>query len=248
MKKVLLLCKSQVKAHTRTLKSGKVVQVRAHDNGRRAKSPSDSVSEKPSVKPENHVRAEDQGWDTSLVLHHHSKSQFDRFDLAKVGNGSGAQTEGWGIYFADRKDNAKKFGKNGYQVFVPHYLHDRMIDYGKKFSDQPDYVRRALGKEYGFLGDKELTGWEIYKRITRESRNSQRGASQFLSRLGIMGAKMAAYYDLRSNDPSGKNFVIWDQDALNDLRSTDAEFHPDQIDATTLHKAIILVVRKQGSK
>ena len=43
----------------------------------------------------------------SIRVYHGSPHDFDRFDISKIGTGEGAQSFGWGLYFADRKEIAE---------------------------------------------------------------------------------------------------------------------------------------------
>lgn len=70
------------------------------------------------------------------------------FDLSKVGSGARAQTEGWGGYFSESKENARKFGKNIYKMDIPdNYLAELFIPRGGPSKANPevlDKIRFAL--------------------------------------------------------------------------------------------------------
>lgn len=185
------------------------------------------------------ARAKEMGFDTEKRLYHGSEKNFDQFQTSKIGSGSGAQTEGWGMYFSDSKNNASRFGVRQYEIITPEYFEKRYLHYNKKFSEQPEYIQKTL-PEYRFLPDghpragEERTGQEIYNQITKESRGSERATSQYLGRLGIVGAKFRAGKDMHARDKDATNYVIWDQDALNDLRRFDADFDPEKIHKPSL--------------
>lgn len=184
-------------------------------------------------------RAKDQGWDVDNKIYHGTDKDFDQFKTEKIGSGSGSQTEGWGIYFSDSKKNADRFGKNLKEIVMPEYFDGRFLNYDLKFSEQPDHIKKIF-PEYRYLPEghpragQERTGQEIYNQIVKESNGSSKGASKYLGRLGIVGAKFRAGKDIHAREGEAKNFVIWDQDALNDLRQSNASFDPDKIDSPSL--------------
>lgn len=185
------------------------------------------------------ARAKDMGWDVENKIYHGTDKDFDQFKTEKIGSGSGAQTEGWGIYFSGSKKNADRFGGNVKEIVMPEYFNGRFLNYDLKFSDQPDYIKKIF-PEYRYLPDghpragQERTGQEIYSQIVKESNGSSQGTSKYLGRLGIVGAKFRAGKDLHARDKDANNFVIWDQDALNDLRQSNAAFDPEKIDSPNL--------------
>lgn len=51
-----------------------------------------------------------------LTAYHASPSKFYKFDISKLGSGSGKQIDGWGIYLSNLKEPVKVYGKYLYQT------------------------------------------------------------------------------------------------------------------------------------
>ena len=81
-----------------------------------------------------------------LVYHGTRSPSLDgaTFDLSRVGSGAGAQTEGWGGYFATSKANASRFGPYVYSAKIPDDVVDKLVRYNQSLAEQPDAVRVAL--------------------------------------------------------------------------------------------------------
>ena len=82
--------------------------------------------------------------------YHGSAAEFDKFDLAHIGEGNGMQAHGWGMYFALNPETAAWYAKNGskdgkghlYEADIPE---DKvMLREDASFSEQPEVVQNAL--------------------------------------------------------------------------------------------------------
>lgn len=51
-----------------------------------------------------------------ITAYHASPSKFDKFEISKIGSGSGKQIDGWGIYLSNLKEPVKVYGKYLYQT------------------------------------------------------------------------------------------------------------------------------------
>ena len=90
---------------------------------------------------------------------HGSPYNFDSFDLGAVGNGSGANMHGWGLYFAGNKKEIKAYrkllGKKGfgYKVDIPES--DSMMDENTVFKKMPSKIQQAVTIVYNSFSDEQ---------------------------------------------------------------------------------------------
>lgn len=90
---------------------------------------------------------------------HGSPYNFDSFDLGAVGNGSGANMHGWGLYFAGNKKEIKAYrkilGKKGfgYKVDIPEL--DSMMDENTVFKKMPSKIQQAVTIVYNSFSDEQ---------------------------------------------------------------------------------------------
>jgi hypothetical protein len=96
-----------------------------------------------------------------------------------------------------------------------------LLDWDTPFSEQSELVQRALEKSSMFKDLKykkkldDPTGKDIYKYLSHhlpKGKNGDRGASEFLQRLGILGHRFAAE---GGKDDTHPNFVIYDDSKIN---------------------------------
>jgi hypothetical protein len=64
-----------------------------------------------------------------LTLYHRSPYKFFKFDIQKIGTGTGRQMSGWGLYLSNCIDSVKDYGDNVYKVKLSSGL--RLIDLSK---------------------------------------------------------------------------------------------------------------------
>lgn len=90
---------------------------------------------------------------------HGSPYNFDSFDLGAVGNGSGANMHGWGLYFAGNKKEIQAYkkilGKRGfgYKVDIPEL--DSMMDEDTIFKKMPSKIQQAVTTIYNTFSDEQ---------------------------------------------------------------------------------------------
>lgn len=90
---------------------------------------------------------------------HGSPYNFDSFDLGAVGNGSGANMHGWGLYFAGNKKEIKAYRKLlgekgfGYKVDIPES--DSMMDENTVFKKMPSKIQQAVTIVYNSFSDEQ---------------------------------------------------------------------------------------------
>ena len=104
----------------------------------------------------------------ALRLFHGSPHDFDRFSMAKIGTGEGAQAYGHGLYFAENEDIAKSYRDqlaNGWRLEV----RDPIREAGLSGRDL-DSASQMLSTSYS--GDAAATDWENWtgKVLTPEQR------------------------------------------------------------------------------
>ena len=130
--------------------------------------------------------------------------------LSHVGEGEGATAYGWGRYDADLEGVGRSYQnqapKSRWDLPGHLYKHDlpdediaRYLDWDKPLSEQPESVRAALAASLGVTKMNNITGQELYKRLSNEF--GDEGASKALGRAGIPGLK---YYDGKSRNKSFK--------------------------------------------
>ena len=88
----------------------------------------------------------------SIIAWHGSPHSFDRFNIKHIDRGEGAQTYGWGLYFAEEKSVAefyagltsKEQGKVGqiYKTEIPNS--EYLLDWDKQLNEQSQVVKDAL--------------------------------------------------------------------------------------------------------
>ena len=164
---------------------------------------------------------------------HGTSYRFDNFSLSHVGNGQGAQTFGWGLYFATElavaefyKDKSELFAssrgiastgeKHLYEVDVPNK--NVLLDWNKSIEEQPKHIRDALIKWRRENGDSFSTGEQAYRAISfncymQGAKNPDKSASHVLQSLGIPGLR---YLDGLSGGSKRDthNYVVWDETVI----------------------------------
>jgi hypothetical protein len=110
-----------------------------------------------------------------------------------------------------RKGNVEKVG-NLYKADLPDEMIDRMLDWDKPLSEQPEAVRKALRAVYNadWLGDEsKQTGQDLYKRMGKMHGDDIAAVSRDLRDIGIPGIR---YLDAGSRGKDGtgtRNFVVF---------------------------------------
>jgi len=99
-----------------------------------------------------------------------------------------------------------------YKADLPDEMIDRMLDWDKPLSEQPEAVRAALAEAYdaAWLGDgSKQTGQDLYKRMVKMHGDDMQAVSRNLREVGIPGIR---YLDAGSRGKDGtgtRNFVVF---------------------------------------
>ena len=95
-----------------------------------------------------------------------SAADFDKFDLGYVGTGEGAQAHGYGLYSAEERAPAEKYGKKIYHVEIPD--DDYLLNEEAVYDEQPPKVQKALEKLVRGLTLDQLENWNDVRRLGKE--------------------------------------------------------------------------------
>lgn len=143
-----------------------------------------------------------------MTAYHGSPHLFDKFDMSKVGSGTGNASRGHGIYMSERADIAKQYaGSNGnlYKVDIPDEQVEKMLGWAEPLSKQP-HVKNAL-KDAEIAHSDETTGGQVMSRLY-EKLGDTAAVSKKLRDLGIPGIRYSSDMWGRAGKPS--NFVLFD--------------------------------------
>lgn len=226
--------KAMVRAHTRRLSSGKVVNVGSYSD-RRTKKPTDSSGQKRLFLTTSPMKDQD----THIDLYHGSPKDFDKFDSGKVGTGDGTEAKGHGVYLTDSRENAEWYrGKDGtgflYKTRIPKKLVDTMIIWDKGLSKQPDVVKEAVEKSIAsgvydteaveIIRERDPIGKVLYVMLS-DSIDEQSDAAKYLLSLGVGGITFPD--SGRRRDISGANsYVVFDADQVAITHKNDKPANP----------------------
>jgi hypothetical protein len=165
-----------------------------------------------------------------LVLYHCSPYNFDKFDTANIGKGTGRQDNGWGFYFSTNPESIKSYGKYMYEVTlkgedltfidfkepVPKDIVSKIVESVYKLYNK-DFDINEFNSYYNYVKDKSLpkvefndfeliefdySGFLFYRTLSR-TLNSDKKASLFLLDNGIVGIK------------NKSDYIIFDTDIIN---------------------------------
>lgn len=169
---------------------------------------------------------------------HGSPYQFDSFSTDRIGTGTGNATHGWGLYFTNEREIARKYrdmtGPDGrvYEVDVPE--DEVLLDTAATYDEQPQAVRDAIDRlyrdEYGTEPPPEWwTGREVYQDIILKEEgifdpddlpgdyemdmdmDELAGDSRLASvKLNSIGVKGAKF----EGDDGDTGFVVFDDNAI----------------------------------
>ena len=161
------------------------------------------------------------------TVYHGSPHIFDEFSADRIGSGEGAQVYGHGLYFAEEKAVANTYRPTAagkiYKVEIPDEAMERMLDWDKPLSDQPDAIRMSLRpftEDMVGIGDvqtieqleAEHSGEDVYRDMS-VMMGGDKEASDYLLELGISGIR---YLDQqsrmpRTGDEATRNVVLFDE-------------------------------------
>lgn len=149
--------------------------------------------------------------------YHGSPYRFDKFSNKKIGDGTGQQRYGWGLYFTENKDIAETYrGENGqlFEVQIPEK--ENLLDWNKPFKDQSPSVQSKIApllNEMGVKFNENTEGEFLYVKLG-PSFESEQALSLKLKELGIEGITYKDHNaNLEGKDVS--NFVVFDDSLVN---------------------------------
>lgn len=189
-----------------------------------------------ALRPANRLMPEAERAVEPIVAYHGSPHTFDRFDLAHVGSGEGAQAYGHGLYFAENEDVAKGYKDrlgNGrgatYQVAIK-APESRFLDWDTPLGEHPEDVQDAV-LSLRFRGDQDQVRYakrspQLMNRTAGSFLNdlandtpglSASKAAQGLADKGVAGVK---YLDHGSRGLGGgtRNFVVFNPETVDILK------------------------------
>lgn len=156
-----------------------------------------------------------------IFVFHGSDRKFDKFDLSKIGTGSGKSKGGWGIYFSNDKNVSRQYTtRNG---FVKSYeIKDgNYFDFDEPIDIDSSFIRNL--KKYGvsqhdieelqtdYIDYSDTTNRQLYEWLSYIL-GSEKNASLFLSELGYIGNK---FQD--KTNPDATNYVLYDTEYIKDV-------------------------------
>ncbi len=137
-----------------------------------------------------------------IEVYHGSPYDFEAFSIEHVGSGEGAQTYGYGLYFAEHPDVAKSYADKLAQVTATHEEmvtgepssttanlyrvrinadREHFLDWDKPLSEQPENVKAAVEKLFPdgktSWGYKLKTGEDVVRALAGEMRGDRPIAS-----------------------------------------------------------------------
>ena len=134
----------------------------------------------------------------SITAYHGTAHKVDEFRLDKIGTGEGAQTYGWGLYFAGnaktadvyRRSVSGKHKTGSGNLYTVELLPDEedFLDWDKPLSEHPQKIQDKLFVEFGKLYNKMQTGGEWYQGLVKDD-TDPKTLSEDLARIGIPGLR-----------------------------------------------------------
>lgn len=210
-----------------------------HKSGPPKKNPSKSASiisdwlEKVNtIEAEKSGTSEQNNENFNQVAWHGSPYDFNKFDLGAVGNGTGANFHGWGLYFAADKKVAtgykKALGKNGvvYRVEIPD--NTSMMDENTLYSYMSDTIKQKIMTAYNALTKAEQDSFTQNIAIAPTA-----GADEKQLRKEINDYKaVVRAFEFFAN--GGKGLAVVKRNALKNLQR--AEYTDEQITLASQNK------------
>jgi hypothetical protein len=216
------------------------------------KKPADvAIEADPITAMELRAPAQEAAKEPVVTVYHGSPHDFTKFDAQKIGTGEGAQAFGHGLYFAESADVARSFaevlgGRGGvydmnpnsptlgqfvrpsdghlYRVEIPTSTIDRMLDWDKPLSEQPESVKAALrasglvDRAKAVTGRDDPTGsdlhWAARREVAPDAQQAMAGVglAEAADRLRALGIPGIRYLDggSRTTGEGTRNFVLFD--------------------------------------
>ncbi len=143
-----------------------------------------------------------------MIAYHGSPYAFDKFDLAHVGKGEGAQAYGHGMYFAESPEIAKQYRNNLSTV-------DTLINGKKIAADDPLYEAAVNVAKYGYDDAMRFASQDINNKFLTDTgkQNAARLVDQIKSLKGqkVTELQGGAVYKVDIPDPAVATFMDWDK-------------------------------------
>lgn len=161
------------------------------------------------------------------IFYHGSASEFDKFDMNKVGSGDGLNKYGYGIYFADNEDLARFYANELSLGGKPKYIYQvrlyRLDDFLPWDEQIPEYLYIKIANKLDKLGHdnmaqtmrEELESYqETYTMdqmydLLRDTIGEDKKVTEFLNVLGVEGVIAD---DIQGR---GKIYVAFSSDVIN---------------------------------
>lgn len=186
-----------------------------------------------------------------LTAYHASPNKFYKFDISKLGSGTGNQFSGWGIYLSGKKETIKSYGKYLYQTTLfkgKSSKQDTLLDISSAV--KKDIVIKVLKEIYKLKNKKfDITKFNSYYNYTKNKSLPKVDFNDYeliefdyngylfyktLSRL-LGGDKNASLFLLKSGiyglkrNVSGTvtDYILFDENVINIEKITDSETDTD---------------------
>ena len=193
-----------------------------------------------------------------------SAADYDVPSLDYVGTGTGGAAYGYGLYYAEKRKTAERYGDKLYHAEIPDA--DVLLDAGKSFDEQPPKVRKALEKLVRGLTLEQLENWNDVRRMGKakvvaeimdalskadgtniygtisDLAEGQKEASALLNKYGVKGA-------VYNDEQNGRTFVVFDDKAIKILEKFSARRQEEikkMLDGITLVSPNRLSPRKRA--
>lgn len=192
------------------------------------------------------ARAEQEAVKRGIRAFHGSPHSFTKFDMSKIGTGTGAQSYSHGLYFAEHEPVAQEHidalstGNKGHMYEVNINADpNTFLDYGAPFSAQPENVKSVLRKmmlesdalradKPSFTGADAMSAAYRWANQNRDFLAEKYGSealyghvapiiSKELNAAGVPGAK---YFDIgpRAASEGSRNYVVFDDKIVEIMR------------------------------
>jgi len=157
-----------------------------------------------------------------IDVYHGSDRNFDTFDLNKIGSGDGKNIGGWGFYFSDSEEVARRYFlksgfvkefrlKSGNYFNLDEYLYENeaqeILSELKRNDDiSEDDIEQFQTDFIEYISD--ITNKQVYEWLSYTLK-SQKNASLFLKDMGYKGNKFKDKIL-----PEATNYVIYDINSI----------------------------------
>jgi hypothetical protein len=164
---------------------------------------------------------------SQIDAYHGSSKKFDKFSTSKIGEGVGAQAQGWGLYFTDLKSVAKFYANNNniYEVS----LHEGKKPNEYTWLDWDERIEKNVRDRIleKFIQEKNISK-DVLNKIIKATEEDIDGADLYdlFKELGITTQEGFAINALLRDKYSSSGLVIYDslKKAFGNIDSNASEF------------------------